>query len=139
MGQGFILEIWTVFDRRARLKIAISAREKTSPLRVTKSSGEARNGVLRGLHGLYPHGKINFDEKYFFIMEKIYFEKKIKNQKIKNFNKKSKVSGIFLLKMWKFPGKFWLKFLDFFDFRKNNIFFKILFLHDEKKWLFFFR
>ena len=123
-----ILEIWTVFYRPSWPKLPISAREKTSPLRVTKSSGEARNGVLRGLHGLYPHGKIKFDETYFFIMEKNYFEKNIifsKNPKIpKMSTKKSKISGIFLLKMWKFSGNFRF-FVDIFG--NFLIFEKILF------------
>ena len=35
-----------------------SAPEKTSPPPTTKSSGETRNGVLRGLHGSYLYGKI---------------------------------------------------------------------------------
>ena len=67
-----------------------SAPEKTSPPPTTKSSGEVRNDVLRGLHGLYIHGKINFDEKYFFIMEKKYFEKIIFFRKIKKFPKVQK-------------------------------------------------
>ena len=90
-----------------------------------KSSGKSRNGVLRGLHGLYPHGKINLDEKYFFIMEKIYFEnfwfkifqkiffRKIKKAKFRN----SKIWNFRLWKFWDFEFqifKFW-----FFDFLKK--------------------
>ena len=112
-------------------------QKKTHQQLSPKSSGESRNGVLRGLHGLYPHGKINFDEKSFFILEKNHFEKNNIFSKIKKIQKcqqkNPKISGIFLLKMWKFFRFFLLKFLKFFDFRKNIIFFKIIFLHDEKR------
>ena len=72
---GFIFEIGGVFVGRARSKLSILAPKISHQQLSLKSAGESRNGVLRGLHGLYPHGKINFNEKYFFIMEKNYFEK----------------------------------------------------------------
>ena len=103
--------------------------KKTSPLQVTKSSGEVRNGVLRGLHGLYPHGKINLDEKYFFIISKNYFEKNNIFSKIKKKHISKKIK--------KFPENFHIfkrkipEILDFFVeifgifwFSKKHIFFQ---------------
>ena len=52
-------------------------------------------------------------------MEKNYFEKKhfSENQKFPKIStKKSKIPGIFLLKMWKFSGNF-LIFLKFWDLK----------------------